>query len=59
MSIDDVDKFIPQDHGEFVDALMKKFVCRVPQGEREIFDEYMTGMIQALNYPEGRSGSSL
>lgn len=57
MSIDDVDEFIPQDHGEFVDALMKKFdVPVLPQGEREkIFDEYMTGMIRTHRTTEGRS----
>ncbi|MBG05171.1 MAG: monooxygenase [Rhodospirillaceae bacterium] len=57
MTIDDVDKFIPQEHREFVDALMKKFdVPELPPGEREkIFDEYMTGMIRTHRTAEGRS----
>ena len=34
MIIDDVDKFIPQDHREFVDALLKKFdLPELPPGE--------------------------
>ena len=48
MSIDDVDRYIPQAHRKFVDDLMKRHkVPELPPGEREkVFDEYMRGMIR-------------
>jgi NAD(P)H-dependent flavin oxidoreductase YrpB (nitropropane dioxygenase family) len=56
MTIDDIDKFIPEEHRNFVDDLMKKYdVPELPPGEREdIFNEYMRGMIRTHKTAEGR-----
>jgi NAD(P)H-dependent flavin oxidoreductase YrpB (nitropropane dioxygenase family) len=56
MNIGDVDKYIPEEHRRFVDALMKKYgVPELPPGEREaLFDEYMKGMIRTHKSAEAR-----
>lgn len=56
MSIDEVDKYIPEEHRKFVDDLMKAHsVPELPPGEREeIFNEYMRGMIRTHKSAEAR-----
>lgn len=56
MTIDDFDKYIPEEHRKFVNDLMKKYnVPDLPKGEREkIFAEYMRGMVRTHKSAEAR-----
>jgi len=56
MTIDDVDRFIPEAHRKFVDDLMKRYeVPELPPGERErVFQEYMRGMVRTHKTAEER-----
>lgn len=56
MKINDVEKYIPDEHRKFVDDLMKKHnVPELPLGEREeVFKEYMRGMIRTHKSAEAR-----
>ena len=56
MTIEDFDRYIPEEHRAFVDDLMKQHgVPELPPGEREaIFAEYMQGMIRTHKSAEAR-----
>ena len=56
ITIADLDQMIPQQHRDFVDALMKRHaVPELPPGERErVFEQYMQGMVRTHKTAEGR-----